>query len=153
MPRCAVSMASATPRPRSQTCSRKAMVLSQSTAAESHGSLSAKGSVTGWTAENAMRFNGPSTFAGNVREAATREVSIERSAFGSLSDKEDMGWMGLFIVASSDLDRGDVDPAPLLPALQSAFGELHALDALEQRELVRRILVDMADEHLPLLLE
>ena len=34
MPRCAVSIASATPRPRSQTCSRNAMVRSQSIAAD-----------------------------------------------------------------------------------------------------------------------
>src|SRR5262245_48184085 len=53
----------------------------------------------------------------------------------------------------SELDRCDVDPAPLLPALQRAFGELYALGAFEQREFVRRVLVDVADEHLPLLLE
>src|SRR6185437_12689969 len=53
----------------------------------------------------------------------------------------------------SHLDRGDIDPAPLAPALQRAFGELHALGAFQQRELVRRILADVADEHLPLLFE
>src|ERR1043166_1388161 len=46
MPRCAVSIASATPRPRSHRYSRNAIVLSQSTAASSHGSLSASGSAT-----------------------------------------------------------------------------------------------------------
>src|SRR5947199_9953343 len=52
---------------------------------------------------------------------------------------------------ASGRDRGDVDPAPLLPALQRALGELHALDAFQQRELVGCILVDVTDEHLPLL--
>ena len=72
MPRCAVSMASATPRPRSQTCSRKAMVRSQSTAEVSHGSTSASGSATTCAAENATRFSVPSSFAGKVRDAARR---------------------------------------------------------------------------------
>src|SRR5205085_2486333 len=72
MPRCAVSIASATPRPRSQTCSRNAMVRSQSIAALSQGSLSARGSATTWAAENATRLSVPSSFAGNVRDAARR---------------------------------------------------------------------------------
>src|SRR4051812_3224747 len=153
MPRCAVSIASATPSPRSQMCSRKAMVLSQSIAALSQGSTSASGSATTWAAENATRFSVPSSFAGNVRDAARRYVSIERSAFGSFIDSDEIGSTGLFMALSSHLDRGDVDPAPLLPALQRAFGELHALGAFQQRVLVWRILADVADEHLPLLLE
>src|SRR6266567_6810825 len=116
---------------------------------------------------------------------------MDRSAFGSLSDNDDIEGAGLFMISNlspslrgakrrsnpdhlgrkildcfaslamtttqaseiSGHDRGDVDPAPLFPALQRAFGKLHALDAFEQRELVGRILVDVADEHLPLLLE
>src|SRR5580700_2330806 len=152
MPRCAVSIASATPRPRSQTCSRKAMVLSQSTAAESQGSTSASGSATTWTAENATRFSAPVSFAGNVRDAARPYVSIERSAFGSRSDSDDVGSTGLFMATtSSKLDRRDIDPASLAPALRRAFGKLHALCAFEQRVLIRRILADVTDEHLPLL--
>src|SRR6185295_3532530 len=52
-----------------------------------------------------------------------------------------------------DLDRGDVDPAPLAPALQRAFGELHALGAFQQRVFIGRVLADVTDEHFPLLLE
>ena len=48
------------------------MVRSQSTAAVSHGSTSASGSATTWAAENATRFSVPSSFAGNVRDAARR---------------------------------------------------------------------------------
>src|SRR6202163_137796 len=54
---------------------------------------------------------------------------------------------------SSHLDRGNVDPAPFAPALQRAFGELHALGAFQQRIFIRRVLADMTDEHFPLLLE
>src|SRR6202163_336429 len=54
---------------------------------------------------------------------------------------------------SSHLDRGNVDPAPFAPALQRAFGELHALGALQQRILIRRVLADVANEHFPLFLE
>ena len=57
MPRCAVSIASATPSPRSHRYSRNAIVLSQSTAAVSHGSLSASGSATTCAAANATRLN------------------------------------------------------------------------------------------------
>jgi hypothetical protein len=53
-------------------CSRKAIVLSQSIAEVSHGSTSASGSATTWAAENATRFSVPSSFAGNVRDAARR---------------------------------------------------------------------------------
>src|SRR5947209_13577524 len=153
MPRCAVSIASATPRPRSQMCSRNAIVRSQSIAALSHGSTSARGSATTCAAENATRFSVPSSFAGNMREAARRYVSIERSAFGNFIDSDEIGSTGLFMALSSHLDRSDVDPAPLLPALQRAFRELHALGAFQQRVFVRRFLADVADEHLPLLLE
>src|ERR1700751_6376441 len=78
---------------------------------------------------------------------------MERSAFGSLKDNDDIGWTGLFMAPSSGLDRSDVDPAPLLPALQRAFGELHALGAFQQRKFVGRILANVPDEHFPLLLE
>src|SRR3954452_454523 len=151
MPRCAVSIASATPSPRSQMCSRNAIVLSQSIAAVSHGSTSASGSATTCAAENATRFSVPSSFAGKLREAARRYVSIERSAFGNFSDSDEIGSTGLFMALSSHLDRRDVDPAPLLPALQRAFRQLHALDALQQRVLIRRVLREVADEHFPLL--
>src|SRR3954454_8038497 len=153
IPRCAVSIASATPSPRSQMCSRNAMVLSQSIAAVSHGSTSASGSATTCAAENATRFSVPSSFAGKVRDAARRYVSIERSAFGSFIDSDEIGSTGLFMALSSHLDRRDVDPAPLLPALQRAFRKLHALGAFQQRIFVRRVLADVPDEHLPLLLE
>src|ERR1700710_654561 len=72
---------------------------------------------------------------------------------GSFSDNDDCGMTGLFIVLSSHLYRGDVDPAALAPALQRAFGELHALGAFQQRILVRRVVADVANEHFPLLLE
>src|ERR1700704_3484848 len=154
MPRCAVSIASATPRPRSQTCSRNAMVLSQSIAADSHGSQSASASETKCAAENATRFSVPSSFDGNVREAARRKVSIERSVFGSFSDSDETGKTGLFMAAtSSQLDRSDFDPALFAPALQRAFRELHTLGAFQQRVLVGRIFADVADEHFPLLLK
>src|SRR3979411_74511 len=71
---------------------------------------------------------------------------------GNFSDNDDPGKTGLFMLTSSYLDRRDVDPAPLAPALQGAFGQLHALHAFQQRELVRRVLADVANEHLPLLL-
>src|SRR5919201_262682 len=78
---------------------------------------------------------------------------MPRSAVGNLIDSDDIGRTGLFIETSSYPDGGDVDPAPLLPALQRAFGELHALGAFEQRELVGRVFADVADEHRPLFLE
>ena len=56
MPRWAVSMASATARPRSQRYSRKAMVRSQSIAVSSQGSLAASASATTCAAEKATRL-------------------------------------------------------------------------------------------------
>src|SRR6266702_8279907 len=82
---------------------------------------------------------------------------MRRSAVGSCSDNDDIGKTGLFMILSSSLtsqlNRGDVDPAPLLPALQRAFGKLHALGAFEQLVFIRRVFADVADEHLPLLLK
>src|SRR6202051_5380426 len=75
------------------------------------------------------------------------------SAFGNFSDSDEAGNTGLFMALSSHLDRRNVDPAPFAPALQRAFGELHALGAFQQRILIRRVLADVANEHLPLLLE
>src|SRR6516225_4698159 len=61
---------------------------------------------------------------------------------------------GLFMAAlSSQLDRRHVDPAALAPALQRAFGKLHALGAFQQRVFVGRAFADVANEQLPLLLE
>src|SRR5437588_13069211 len=62
-------------------------------------------------------------------------------------------FMVLVLCLASHLDRGDVDPAPLAPALQRAFGELNALGAFQQRIFIRRVFADVADERLPLLLE
>ncbi len=53
----------------------------------------------------------------------------------------------------SHLQCRDVDPAPLLPALETGLGELHALGTFQQRPFERRAFVEMADEHLPLGLE
>src|SRR3984957_17109017 len=79
---------------------------------------------------------------------------MPRAAVGSCSDSDDLGKTGLFMaVISSHPDRSDVDPAPLAPAFQRAFGQLHALGAFQQRILIRRVLADVADEHFPLLLE
>src|ERR1700742_4949247 len=79
---------------------------------------------------------------------------MPRFAVGNFSDSDETGKTGLFmVVIPSNLDRSDIDPAPLAPALQRTFGKLHALGAFQQRELMRRILADMADEHLPLLFE
>src|SRR3982075_3087888 len=73
---------------------------------------------------------------------------------GNFRDSDEAGITGLFMaVVSSQLDRSNVDPAPFAPALQRAFRQLHALGALEQRVLVRRVLADMANEHFPLLFE
>lgn len=55
MPRCAVSMASATPRPCAHRWRRKASVDSQSTAAGSSGPMSAYGSATTCAAEKTVR--------------------------------------------------------------------------------------------------
>src|SRR4029079_9858339 len=54
---------------------------------------------------------------------------------------------------SSPLQRRDIDPAPLLPALEPGLGQLHALGAFHQRPLERCTVVEMADEHLPFRLE
>src|SRR5579872_5408471 len=75
-------------------------------------------------------------------------------AVGNFSDSDEAGITGLFMAALlSKLDRRNIDPALLAPALQRAFGELYALGAFEQRELVRRVFADVTDEHLPLFLE
>src|SRR5260221_1205350 len=50
----------------------------------------------------------------------------------------------------SPLHRGHGDPAPLLPALHPQLGELHAACAGEEVPAERRVLVEMADGHLPL---
>src|SRR3954464_3945559 len=124
MPRCAVSIASATPRPRSQTCSRNAMVRSQSIAALSQGSQSASGSATTWAAENATRFSVPSSLDGNFLEAEIRYISIVRSNFGSLRDSDDIGNTGLFMSISPHLHRRDVDSATFLSVIECAFADV-----------------------------
>src|SRR4030088_528407 len=55
--------------------------------------------------------------------------------------------------ASSHLQRRDIDPTSLLPALEPGLGQLHAFGAFHQRPLERRDVVEMADEHLPFRLE
>ena len=57
MPRCAVSIASATPKPSDHRWRRYASVASQSSAASSHGSIAARGSATTCAAANATRFH------------------------------------------------------------------------------------------------
>src|SRR5262245_62093180 len=57
------------------------------------------------------------------------------------------------IQQTSHLQRGDVDPAPLFPALGRRFDKLKPLRAFEQRVLERRIFIELSDEHLPLDLE
>src|SRR4029077_16789708 len=54
---------------------------------------------------------------------------------------------------ASHLQRGDVDPAPLLPAPYPRLRKLHAVGALEQRPFERSVLKEMAEENLPLRLE
>src|SRR6478609_3199595 len=54
---------------------------------------------------------------------------------------------------SSHLQRRDIDPAPLLPALEPGLRQLHALGAFHQRPLERCAVVEMTDEHLPFDLE
>src|SRR5437762_3040541 len=56
-------------------------------------------------------------------------------------------------MAFSRRERRDINPAPLLPALQGAFHKLDALGALDERIPIGGILDDMSDEHLPLDLE
>jgi hypothetical protein len=73
MPRCAVSIASATPRPSDHRRCRVAIVASQSIVAVSQGSTLASGSATTCAAEYAMRVNG---FAG----AAAANAAPPRSA-------------------------------------------------------------------------
>src|SRR6478672_42141 len=57
------------------------------------------------------------------------------------------------MVPASDVQRGDVDEAALLPRLQRGLDQLHALGTFGQRPLVRRVLDHVADEVLPLDLE
>src|SRR5512139_3481575 len=54
---------------------------------------------------------------------------------------------------TSDLHFRHIDPAPFLPALEAKLGELHALDALDQPVVPRRVSADVADEIFPLDLE
>src|ERR1700733_6583904 len=65
-------------------------------------------------------------------------------------------WVGSAIVAtsgSSNLDVGNVEPAPFRPALQAEFGELHAFDAFDKFMVPRRIRHDVTDKIFPLNLE
>ena len=83
MPRCAVSIASATPSPRSHKRSRYAMVRSQSIATSSHGSTSASGSATTCAAASATRLNGPLAHGRKflwARPAGTRRDGRPRTA-------------------------------------------------------------------------
>ena len=99
MPRWAVSIASATPRPRSQRCSRKAMVRSQSGATSSQGSTSASGSTTTWAAASAMRLSGSETRSGKFRGADRSNRSSLPPAVGRCSDSAVTGrWMFILVL-------------------------------------------------------
>src|SRR6185295_9253702 len=56
-------------------------------------------------------------------------------------------------MTASQRERGDVDPAPLLPARERRLDELDALGAFLERPLVGSGIDDVADEVLPLDLE
>src|SRR4029079_1901634 len=151
MPRCAVSMASATPRPSAQRCSRNAMVLSQSIAQSSHGSLSALESATTWAAANATRLSFDFCRSGKCFGSDNWNISSERSARGNLITRVCKDLSMRFIAIS--LQRRDVDPAPFFPALGRALHQLQPFRAFAQRVFVWRVFGDVADEHLPLHLE
>src|SRR5690349_4864616 len=146
MPRCAVSIASATPRPMRQRCMRYPIVASQSTAASSHGSMRASGSETTCAAEYAMRSKRGA--AGGCQAARPLSVYGSRrpSAVGSFRVR-------LIAAPRSQGQRRHVDPATVLPRRERGLDELHALRTLGQRELPGRVLHDVADELLPLDLE
>jgi hypothetical protein len=72
IPRCAVSIASATAKPSRHRCSRYAIVLSQSIAGSSQGSRPDHGSATTCTAAKARRSNGPAAVSGNGLGSAVR---------------------------------------------------------------------------------
>src|SRR5215472_14428204 len=74
------------------------------------------------------------------------ETRLRRSSGRGRSKTQAVG-------GTSHLQRRDVDPAALLPALESGLGELHALGAFGERPFERRALVEMADEDLPFGLE
>src|SRR5262245_41790786 len=121
------------------------MVRSQSGAACSQGSMSARGSATTWAAARATRFS--------FRVMRSGKCAASDSVYGASRPSAAGRGTMIDMRISSDLQRGHVDPAPLLEALVGALDELHALGALDQRVLERGVLDDVADEHLPFRLE
>src|SRR5687768_14373423 len=92
-----------------------------------------------------MRLNGALALAG-------RNAPGPRSVYDA-SEPSSRGRLIFIARPSSQRERGHVDPAPLLPALQRGLDELHALGALGQGPLVGRVFGHVADEGLPLQLE
>src|SRR4051812_21486793 len=66
---------------------------------------------------------------------------------GSRVSLRSPGTRGCGTAARSHLQRGNVDPTPLLPALVGGLDQLQALGALQQRPLERRVFIEMPDEH------
>ena len=77
---------------------------------------------------NATRFSVPSSFEGNVRDAARRQVSMNdrRSAISATATT---GKTGLFMVLIPYTLTERHRSVPLAPALVRAFRELHPLGA------------------------
>src|SRR5450631_301504 len=87
-----------------------------------------------------------------VPRAAGSTAAAPRSAYDA-SVPCAVGRRRTSVMVASERERRDVDPAPLAPALQRRFDQLHALGALGERPAIGRVLGDVADEMLPLDLE
>src|SRR2546426_812937 len=102
IPRCEVSIASATARPSDHTWRRKASVASQSSATASVGSILASGSATTWTAAMPTRLLiGPGAPVIGVWHPDTNEV------LGGITGRTSLGLLFIDLVFLPDNLRGD----------------------------------------------
>ena len=150
MPRCAVSIASATPKPMlPQVAPVGERRVPVDRRAESHGSTLAQ--RIGHDVRGGVARRGSSAAAlrwrGDERRAAAQRVRSARVSVGVRQHE------CVCMAALSASSARHVEPAPLGPALQAELGELHALRAFEQVPAERAALDDVPQEQLPLHLE
>src|SRR5688572_20415517 len=89
----------------------------------------------------------------NVTPAGGLTGVVPRSVYRDVSPPGEGSCSDRAMADASDVQRGHVDPAPLFPALQSGFDQLHAFRALRQVPAIRLVLDHVPDEMFPLDLE